>query len=142
MCHFRWRRHCSSVHHCKKIRQPSTARWSFLSCGWLFPSETCRTATTQDWWYVQFGAHIESWHISNYFSCSWRYETWQRCTFFLPIQNYISPANWSEGHFFQSWALSVFFNFFYNKKWVFAFFIKLIWLGVGFLNRTGGEIGC
>ena len=33
----------------------------------------------------------------------------------------------------QSWALSVlFFNFFNNKKWFFAFFIKLIWLGVGF----------
>ena len=29
-----------------------------------------------------------------------------------------------------------FFNFFNNKKWFFAFFIKLIWLGVGFLNRT------
>ena len=41
----------------------------------------------------------------------------------------------------QSWALSVFLNFFTNKKWFFAFFIKLIWLGVGFLNRTGAEIG-
>ena len=29
----------------------------------------------------------------------------------------------------QSWALSVFFNFFNNKKWIFTFFIKLIWLG-------------
>ena len=34
----------------------------------------------------------------------------------------------------QSWALSVFFNFFNNKKWLFTFFIKLIWLGVGILN--------
>ena len=33
-----------------------------------------------------------------------------------------------------------FFNFSNNKKWVFAFFIKLIWLGEGFLNRTGAEI--
>ena len=41
----------------------------------------------------------------------------------------------------QSWALSVFFHFFTNKKWFFAFFIKLIWLGMGFLNRTGAEIG-
>ena len=41
----------------------------------------------------------------------------------------------------QSWALSVFLNFFNNKKLFFAFFIKLIWLGVGFLNRTGAEIG-
>ena len=41
----------------------------------------------------------------------------------------------------QSWALSVFLKFFNNKKWFFAFFIKLIWLGVGFLNRTGAEIG-
>ena len=41
----------------------------------------------------------------------------------------------------QSWVLSVFFNLFNNKKWSFAFFIKLIWLGVGFLNRTGAEIG-
>ena len=41
----------------------------------------------------------------------------------------------------QSWALDVFLNFFNNKKWFFAFFIKLTWLGVGFLNRTGAEIG-
>ena len=32
-------------------------------------------------------------------------------------------------------------NFFNNKKWFFAFFVKLIWLGVGFLNRAGSEIG-
>ena len=43
--------------------------------------------------------------------------------------------------FKQSWALSVFFNFFNDKKWFVTFFIKLIWLGVGFLNRTGAEIG-
>ena len=41
----------------------------------------------------------------------------------------------------QSWALEVFLNFFNNKKLFFAFLIKLIWLGVGFLNRTGAEIG-
>ena len=41
----------------------------------------------------------------------------------------------------QSWALEVYFNFFTNKKWFVAFFIKLIWLGVGFLNKTGAEIG-
>ena len=41
----------------------------------------------------------------------------------------------------HSWVLPVFFNFFNNKKWFFAFFSKLIWLRVGFLNRTGGEIG-
>ena len=41
----------------------------------------------------------------------------------------------------QSWALSVFFNLFNTKKLLFAFFIKLIWLGVGFLNRTAAEIG-
>ena len=35
----------------------------------------------------------------------------------------------------------VIFYFFNNKKLFFAFFIKLIWLGVGFLNRTGAEIG-
>ena len=40
----------------------------------------------------------------------------------------------------QSWALPVFFNFFNNKKWFFAFFIKLIWLEEGFLNRTDAEI--
>ena len=32
-------------------------------------------------------------------------------------------------------------HFFNNKKWICAFFIKLIWLGVGCLNRTGAEIG-
>ena len=41
----------------------------------------------------------------------------------------------------QSWALPVFFNFFNNKKLFFAFFIKLIRLGVGFLYRTVAEIG-
>ena len=41
----------------------------------------------------------------------------------------------------QSWALSIFFIFFNNKKWYLAFFIQLIWLGVGFLNRTGAKIG-
>ena len=41
----------------------------------------------------------------------------------------------------QSWALSVFLNFFNNKKWFFLFFTKLIWLGVGFFNRTGAEMG-
>ena len=35
----------------------------------------------------------------------------------------------------QSWALEVFFSFFNNRKWFFAFFVKLIWLGVGFLNK-------
>ena len=40
-----------------------------------------------------------------------------------------------------SWALPVFFNFVNNKKWFFVFVIKLIWLGVGFLNRSGAEIG-
>ena len=35
----------------------------------------------------------------------------------------------------------VFFNFFNNNKRFFAFFIKLIRKGVGFLNRTGAEIG-
>ena len=41
----------------------------------------------------------------------------------------------------QGWALSVFLKFFNNKKWFVVFFIKLIWLGVGFLNRTGAKIG-
>ena len=40
----------------------------------------------------------------------------------------------------QSWALEVFLSFFNNEKWFFAFFIKLIWPGVGFLNRTGAEM--
>ena len=31
------------------------------------------------------------------------------------------------------------FKFFDNKKWYFALFLKLTWLG--FLNRTGAEIG-
>ena len=33
----------------------------------------------------------------------------------------------------------LFLNFLNTKKWFFAFFIKLIWLGVGFLNRTDAE---
>ena len=39
----------------------------------------------------------------------------------------------------QSWALSIFFN--WKKNWFFAYFIKLIWMGLGYLNRTGAEIG-
>ena len=35
----------------------------------------------------------------------------------------------------------VFFNFSNNKKLFFAYFIKFNLLGVGFLNRTGAEIG-
>ena len=41
----------------------------------------------------------------------------------------------------QSWALEVFLNFLNDKNWFFADFIKLIWLGVGFLNRTDAKIG-
>ena len=50
------------------------------------------------------------------------------------IPKYISE--WVQG-----WALSVFFNFFNNNEIFFARFIKLIWLGVGFLNKTGADIG-
>ena len=38
-------------------------------------------------------------------------------------------------------TLEAFFIFFNNKKWLFAFFVKLILLVVGFLNRTGAKIG-
>ena len=41
----------------------------------------------------------------------------------------------------HSWALAVFFNVFNFKNYIFAFFIKLIWLGVDFLNRNDAEIG-
>ena len=33
----------------------------------------------------------------------------------------------------------IFFIFSLIKNYFFAFFIKLIWLGVGLLNRTGAE---
>ena len=33
------------------------------------------------------------------------------------------------------------FDSFNNKKWFFAFFIKLTRLGVGYLNKTGADIG-
>ena len=50
------------------------------------------------------------------------------------------PRRWHwpvarDGHF------RYFLIFSLIKKWFFAFFIKLIWLGVGFLNRTGAEVG-
>ena len=49
---------------------------------------------------------------------------------------------WYCGIFYRAGpTLSVFLNFFNNKKWYFAFYIKLLWLGVGFLNRIGAEIG-
>ena len=60
------------------------------------------------------------------------YKYW---TMFAEVVNICRETN------FQSWALSVFLNFSNNKKWFFPFFIKLIWLGVGFLNRNGAEIG-
>ena len=43
--------------------------------------------------------------------------------------------------YLQSWALAVFFYFSIIKMILFAFFIKLICLGVDFLNRNGAEIG-
>ena len=36
--------------------------------------------------------------------------------------------------FIQNWALEEFWNFFNSKKLLFAFCIKLIWLGVGFFK--------
>ena len=41
----------------------------------------------------------------------------------------------------QSWELAVFLHFLMIKIKFFAFLIKLIWLGVDFLNRNGTEIG-
>ena len=41
----------------------------------------------------------------------------------------------------QSWALSVFFTFSTIKNDFFAIFMKLMWLGVGFLIGTGAEMG-
>ena len=43
---------------------------------------------------------------------------------------------------FTELGTSGIFSFlFTNKTWFFAFFLKLIWPGVGFLNRIGAEIG-
>ena len=60
---------------------------------------------------------------------------------FLQVRYMICPSRFRPLWAQSCWALSVFYNFFNNKKDLFVFFIKLIWLGVGFLNRTGGEIG-
>ena len=66
------------------------------------------------------------------------------CLIFAPHCYFVPQKAWKNFKLQkwkkQSWALEVFLNFFNNKKWSFAFFIKLIWLGVGFLNRTGAEI--
>ena len=54
----------------------------------------------------------------------------------------VSAHSWMQAADSDSLAgLSVFLNFFNNEKCFFAFNIKLIWLGVGFLNSTGAEIG-
>ena len=53
-------------------------------------------------------------------------------------QIFLKPSK-NRDQLVQSWALSVFLNFFNSKKLFVAFFIKLIWLGMGFLNRTGAE---
>ena len=49
------------------------------------------------------------------------------------------PLLWQR----PSWALSVFWNFFVSliKNDFLHFYIKLIWLGAGYLKRTGAEIG-
>ena len=47
----------------------------------------------------------------------------------------------SRSYMARAGHVPYFFNFFTNKKWFFAFFIKFIWLGVGFLNMTGAEVG-
>ena len=60
-------------------------------------------------------------------------------TFFNKVQKYTCPC--LAPNDMQSWALSVFFKFFSSKKWLLAFFNMLIWLGVGFLNSLGAEIG-
>ena len=55
------------------------------------------------------------------------------------VEGCVCVFTWSLN--LQRWALSLFFNFFTNKKWFLASFIKLIWLGVVFLSRNGAEIG-
>ena len=53
-----------------------------------------------------------------------------------PVKHLLAQIHYIKYLLEQSWALSVFLNFFNNKKWFFAFFIQLIRLGVGFLNRN------
>ena len=48
-----------------------------------------------------------------------------------------SEPRWAE----YELGTSGIFKYFHSLKMIFAFFIKLNWLGVGFLNRTGAEIG-
>ena len=45
------------------------------------------------------------------------------------------------GHVAELGTFGIFLFFHQKKNNFFAFFIKLIWLGGGFLNRTGAEIG-
>ena len=44
----------------------------------------------------------------------------------LPSEKALTKCGFNIGTKLQSWALLVFLKFFYNKKWLFAFFIKLI----------------
>ena len=66
--------------------------------------------------------------------------SWRIFIFCIPGTNGLILGHANRNCLVQSWALAVFFNFFYNKKWFVTFFVKLIWLGVVFLNRTGAEI--
>ena len=83
-------------------------------------------------WGFQRHLKVSTYLISEHLDVKKRHpsimKSWSPCPFRL--------VGLPVGHLKQSWALPVFFNFFTNKKWFFAFFIKLIWLGVGFLNRS------
>ena len=60
-----------------------------------------------------------------------------------------SSSSTTPGHYLSGWLIHYyraghfwyFLNFFNNTKWFFAFIVKVIWLGVGFLNRTAAETG-
>ena len=61
--------------------------------------------------------------------------TWIYQTISLTCTLQFVHKNWAAE--LGTWGIILFFN---NKKW-FSIFVKLIWLGVGFLNRTDAEIG-
>ena len=64
--------------------------------------------------------------------------SWTLCASKIDLNSLSDEASSYMDHAeLGTWGI---FKLFINKKWFFCIFIKLIWLGVGFLNRIGAEI--
>ena len=92
------------------------------------PSSACVMSKTQEWWTKQH-------YFYKSFGCP--KALLSRCsnTHFGWFSMYTTYKAFSA----ELGTFGIFY--FFSNKMIFAFFIKLIWLWVGFLNRTGAEVG-